>query len=283
MQPIHYKIPIVVRNENITVMTTLHKSPHPNGTTILYIHGGGLIYGTRHDLPRHHIHQLLEQGFDLVKMDYPLAPSVSVDELLEALYDSLLWLKGDPVQLKLNKVILFGRSGGSYLALKLCDMIMARHNSSPAALILFYGYHTFEIPSFFEPAPNLGGKRIIHYSQIQQFYTPNIVVDDATMIRALLYYHLRQHGTWMNALGITRENVARYAISEDRLQSFPKAFIAASTSDDDVPYEMSVKLSQLIPESTLFTVHEMPHDFDSQIKSPQTAALFESLSQWFND
>lgn len=282
MQPIHYKIPIKIRNENVTISTTVHNSPHPNGHTILYIHGGGLIYGTRHDLPRHHIHHLMAQGFDLIKLDYPLAPSVSLDELFEALYDALLWLMSDPIQLNLSQLILFGRSGGTYLALKLCDLMMARLNTSPKGLLLFYGYHTFEIPSFFEPTPTLGGKRIIHHDQVQQFYTPHIVVDDATMIRALLYYHLRQHGTWMNALGITYENCASYAISEDQLKLFPKSFIAASTSDDDVPYVMSVKLSHLIPDATLFTVHDMPHDFDSQIKAPQTVALFEALDLWFN-
>ena len=50
---------------------------------ILYFHGGGLLFGSRNDLPEIHLHLLTENGYPIIAFDYPLAPSAKLDLILE--------------------------------------------------------------------------------------------------------------------------------------------------------------------------------------------------------
>ena len=45
---------------------------------LLYFHGGGLVYGSKEDLPALHLQTLCEQGFRIIAFDYPLAPQASI-------------------------------------------------------------------------------------------------------------------------------------------------------------------------------------------------------------
>ena len=56
---------------------------------ILYFHGGGLLYGTRTDLPELHLKTLTEAGFGIIAYDYPLAPSAKLDLILEDICSSV--------------------------------------------------------------------------------------------------------------------------------------------------------------------------------------------------
>ncbi len=49
---------------------------------ILYFHGGGLLYGSREDLPRRHIDTLTRAGYIIVSYDYPLAPAARLDTIM---------------------------------------------------------------------------------------------------------------------------------------------------------------------------------------------------------
>ncbi len=56
---------------------------------LLYFHGGGLVYGSKDDLPALHLQTLCEQGFRIIAFDYPLAPQASIGEILEDVIDSI--------------------------------------------------------------------------------------------------------------------------------------------------------------------------------------------------
>ena len=49
---------------------------------ILYFHGGGLLYGSREDLPRRHIDTLTRAGYIIISYDYPLAPAARLDTIM---------------------------------------------------------------------------------------------------------------------------------------------------------------------------------------------------------
>lgn len=57
----------------------------PTGTplnqTIIYLHGGGLIWGSRFDLPEEYIQLFLSAGYHFLTLDYPLAPEVELPEI----------------------------------------------------------------------------------------------------------------------------------------------------------------------------------------------------------
>ena len=55
----------------------------PQRGDIVYLHGGGLLFGTRDDLPAYHLEQLTRAGFRVLALDYPLAPNAKLPQILE--------------------------------------------------------------------------------------------------------------------------------------------------------------------------------------------------------
>ena len=94
----------------------------PTGTplnqTIIYLHGGGLIWGSRFDLPEEYIQLFLSAGYHFLTLDYPLAPEVELPEIEAAIQTGINWFlnpANQSLELKSNEFILFGRSAGAYL------------------------------------------------------------------------------------------------------------------------------------------------------------------------
>ena len=56
-------------------VTRYTDSSFPTKARILYFHGGGLLYGSREDLPMLHISRLTQAGYEILAFDYPLAPA----------------------------------------------------------------------------------------------------------------------------------------------------------------------------------------------------------------
>ena len=55
----------------------------PQRGDIVYLHGGGLLFGTRDDLPAYHLEQLTRAGFRVLALDYPLAPNAKLPQIPE--------------------------------------------------------------------------------------------------------------------------------------------------------------------------------------------------------
>ena len=118
-------------------------------TTIIYIHGGGLIYGERDDLPNMYKKMFLDAGYDLLTIDYPLAPETQLPDILECLFRAIEWFVEHALAtlaLKSSDYVLFGRSAGAYLAFLLTAKKILP--PPPRGLISFYGYYSLEEPSF---------------------------------------------------------------------------------------------------------------------------------------
>ena len=71
---------------------------------VFYLHGGGLVYGERDDLPAPYVRAFADAGYTLVCADYPLAPESAggVDEAEEQ------WLEGTPTPTTNPGLGLFG-------------------------------------------------------------------------------------------------------------------------------------------------------------------------------
>ena len=77
---------------NLTLRADIHLATAARRErVVLYFHGGGLLCGTRDDLPLPYIRELNAQGYDLICFDYPLAPESSLAEIHEAVYGCLTW------------------------------------------------------------------------------------------------------------------------------------------------------------------------------------------------
>jgi hypothetical protein len=95
--------------------------PHP---LIVWIHGGGWIFGSRRRLPPHlfdnAVHdQMLDAGYAVAAVDYRLAREAGFPGMLLDVKAAVRWLRGRAAEFDLDpeRVVLWGESAGGHLAL----------------------------------------------------------------------------------------------------------------------------------------------------------------------
>lgn len=265
------------------IKATFHQALNDRkNLSILYLHGGGLVYGDKDDLPKEYVQLFVESGYDLVMLDYLLAPESSLDDIIKNLEETINHFTNHiykEIGLTTPKYVLFGRSAGSYLAL----LAATRNNiMQPSGLIIFYGYHS--LAETFSSTPNshflkmptipnslisaITGNKPLTYGPIQKRYA--------------LYIYARQTGNWLSLLAskVERSELSRYSLDDDDLKKLPPTFLAASTSDNDVPFEMSKIMGEIIPSAYLHIVHNSDHDFDRDPKDRKAIEAYYCLLSW---
>lgn len=262
-----------------------------SGTAIVYLHGGGLLWGERDDLPACYVEQILERGHALVCLDYPLAPSVTATGIVDTVVRAVRNLRDEALpRLGCTRYVLFGRSAGAYLALIAAARLSAQaardHISPPIAVWDFYGYPAL--------SPELAGAPCGRYAKLP-------AIDDATArrivaaeddgiptsgpatMRFALYIHARQTGHWGKLLGAGADGAGAPALSANDLAALPPLFIAASTGDEDVPYGISKRLARAVPGSRLYTAYYLEHDFDRDTARPEGRAAYAQALDLLDD
>lgn len=244
-------------------------------TALIYLHGGGLLYGNREDLPELHLETFTQAGYAIIALDYPLAPAARLPEITsDAIqsvnhYGDILKTAGiDPDV----PYFLWGRSAGAYLALLVGAS--AELTTEPAGILSYYGYGFltdgwYDQPSFYYqslPAvpescltsvpkePHCVGPLETHYS---------------------VYVYARQKGLWKDLIYSGREKFFFLDYSL-RLKDTLRAplFAAHSTGDNDVPFtEFNALAAKYNPVKYIAAAGE--HDFDRDTESPFTAELLE--------
>ena len=252
---------------------------------LLYFHGGGLVYGSKEDLPALHLQTLCEQGFRIIAFDYPLAPGVSIREILEDVIASInAYIEGtvDKAACSLP-FFLWGRSAGAYLCL--LALASGKLQAAPSGVLSFYGYglltdHWFDVPS-------------PHYSALPPvMLPPGLLSGDAAeaaqvpvMERSLeegfsLYVYGRQTGLWPKFFYREPMKIFYRDYSLRFCDSLPAPlFCAHSIGDTDVPFaEFSALREKYEPDS--FIASGAMHDFDRIEDSPSTRRLLRSVSSF---
>ena len=94
--------------------------PHP---VVIWVHGGGWIYGSRRRLPPHlfdnAIHdRMLDAGYAVASVDYRLAREAGFAGMLLDLKAAIRWLRGHGPDFHLDpeRVVVWGESAGAHLA-----------------------------------------------------------------------------------------------------------------------------------------------------------------------
>ena len=102
--------------------------------------------------------------------------------------------------------------------------------------------------------------------------------------RFSLYIKVRQDGNWTKVLlnEDSLEDLSKYSINDDNLRKFPPTFLAAATSDPDVPYRISKKLSKTIPNSKLITIYDEVHDFDRDTNNNSGIDTYNKIINWLH-
>lgn len=274
--------------DNIKLNMTLYKcKKERKNITILYFHGGGLLYGVRDDLPKLYIDKFLDSGYDLLLLDYPLAPESNIDVILDSALDEVCYFLDNYstlFNLSNNEFILFGRSAGAYLSLMICNMLIKNNKKIPLALISLYGYTRLDEVEFTTP-----NKYYLKLPKVSDENFNNIISTHPITYgpmnkRFSLYIKVRQDGNWIKVL-LNKDSLMdldNYSINENDLKGFPPTFLAAATSDPDVPYRISKKISKAIPHSKLITIYDEVHDFDRDINNNFGKDTYNKLINWLN-
>ena len=249
--------------------------------TILYFHGGGLIYGMRNDLPKVYRELFVGEGYDLVTFDYPLAPETSLPEIYECVQQAISWFKEkgrETLSIDPASFILFGRSAGAYLALLLAsDPALP----NPEKVISFYGYDSLKYQEFQTPSAHYQKFPEMPEALMKKMIGNQPVATGPLQTRYALYLYARQKGKWLEFLGATDDaSIEAYSLSSEGLHRLPPVFLAQSDADDDVPYRIGKKLNQEIPDSFFCRISGMEHDFDRDTRSTQSIKAYEELIDW---
>lgn len=249
--------------------------------TILYLHGGGLVYGSADDLPDEYLHLILEKGYDFATLQYPLSPEAKLNTIFEKILEGLEWFQENhqkKAQADTGDYILFGRSAGAYLALYAAHHMKIK----PKALLLLYGYYSLQEASFRVPSRHYLAFPKLEEKVIRQLIQEKPLVDGPKETRFSLYIHYRQTGEWVKEMMPPNEKPSTYSLTLQDLQELPPAFISASLHDPDVPYSISKKMADNIPGSHLETIASNEHDFDRTTTQTLGKMTYQKMLAWLD-
>ncbi len=251
-----------------------------NGRALVYYHGGGFLYGQRCDLPAPYLELIARAGYTLVAMDYPLCPERTLGQSLELSLEALARLVGCGLEgLGCTSYVLFGRSAGAFLALKLARQMQVRHPEllQPAAVWSFYGYWDLTQGFVREPSAHYAKMPAVSRQTVEGLRGEpgELVLEGPKATRFGLYVYARQQGAWGRMLGVTEENAAELGLGKEDLTCLPPTFIAASTGDNDVPLKQSKSLMRAVPMKRMHQVYYLEHDFDRDTTNPAGREAYE--------
>lgn len=270
---------------NLPLTATFYRSTSSSSNkTILYYHGGGLVYGSRTDLPEEYIKGFLDAGYHFLTFDYPLAPESPLEDIVSSAKKAVSWFlteSGGKLAIDSSDYILFGRSAGAYLC-----FLLAKDGSlpSPECIIDFYGYESLDYREFQTPSPFYSKYPQLTENIVDRMIQSQPLAEGPMQTRYALYLYARQTGKWMDFLKVSDTQDERFGLTKEDLHSLPPTFIAHSTNDPDVPYAIAEQLNKDVPNAYLHTIAGNEHDFDrdsqSEIAKTAYAALFDWLLQY---
>lgn len=251
--------------------------------TILYFHGGGLIFGHRDDLPDVYVSMLTENGYGLLALDYPLAPETPLPAIMEAIGRSIEWFTDQGFRtlgLKNADHYLMGRSAGGYLALY--HAVHASAAVKPLGVIAFYGYHTLSEASFHVPSRHFLAFTPVADPTMQSLIAQHPIAYSASEQRYLLYLAARQRGNWIRLLFGNSSPDRSFDLTKEQLSTLPPTFLTAADQDPDVPVRQSKMLHKWIPNNELHLVESTHHDFDRTQTEEWGLDVYSKLIKWLD-
>lgn len=251
---------------------------------ILYFHGGGLLYGTRNDLPSLHIRSMTEAGYRIVAFDYPLAPVAKLDLIFADVCASVRHYLENPILYTEDSretlpYVLWGRSAGAYLCL--LAGAFGKFDPGPAAILSYYGYGFLCDGWFLTPSNYYRTLPAVHENALSA--VPNRLHTDGDLnTHYSVYVYARQTGRWIDLIYDGRQKFFYLDYTLRTCGKLPcPLFCAHSTGDTDVPYSEFLELCGRYQPQRFVASHGM-HDFDRDEKNPATARLLEATIKFLD-
>lgn len=219
--------------------------PGERRPALLWIHGGGLIFGSRKVSPRPAFLQvLLERGFVVFSIDHRLAPETKLPAIFDDVLQAWRWLHGKGVQhfgADPDRTVIGGASAGAYLALLAANRATPR----PRAVASFWGYGDILAPWETQPSPHyLAMERVSREGADASLVAPPQQDPAIGIDRSVFYLYCRQQGRWVPEVTgldtqLDAEELERWCPLRLQSADSPPVVLVHGQDDMDVPHEQS--------------------------------------------
>ena len=227
---------------------------------VVWIHGGALIVGGRASVPVWLRASLLDAGYDIISIDYRLAPETQLAGIIEDLEDAFKWIyqKGSKLlNIDTSKIAVAGGSAGGYLALTSGYRI----RPAPTVLVSLWGYGDLIGPWQSESSTfprHLQAKMTDEEAQKILSLPPIANVSDRNGNGWVFYQYCRQRGLWPKLvagfdLHTQPEMFFPYMPVKNVTKDYPPTLLIHGVRDTDVPHEQSELMA------AEFVKHDVPH------------------------
>ncbi|KAN0066144.1 hypothetical protein ACQY0O_000238 [Thecaphora frezii] len=254
---------------------------------LVWFHGGGLIQGSRNNVPPHIRRAVEKYDIAVISPDYRLAPQCRAPEILHDLADLLAFIFDDlpsalahseaEAQLDLNRVILSGSSAGGWLALLLglgmCPGSRPELLAKIGGIACIYPITTMDHPFFLEKRVPFLGELPDPPSDFASFVDPDAEVTANTFDnkkRGSFYMHAQREGIFPSLLfseeqrdegWLQRTDVSVHvqAADESQRNGWPPIYIIHGALDTAVDVDQVRRLkAALNTAGTLIIYDEVP-------------------------
>jgi acetyl esterase/lipase len=258
---------------------------------VIWIHGGGLIFGSRTSPRGGFLSALLRSGTVVVSIDHRLAPETKLPEIIDDLRDAWRWVRAQGPTLlgiDLARLGMAGGSSGGYLTL-MSGFCVDPH---PRALASFWGFGDITTPWEAEPSAFYRERPLVSREQAQQSVGTSACSEQTEGVdRGYFYLYCRQQGLWpIEVAGHDPHKEPRwfdgYCPIRNVTARYPPTILIHGTADTDVPYEesknMAARLAEAEVEHQLVTLAGAGHGFagarpgEAESAETQAAAFLQA-------
>lgn len=258
-----------------------------NRPAIVWIHGGALISGNRANLHPFQLQKYLDAGFNVISIDYRLAPETKLKFIIEDLRDAFKWVRTQgPTQAGIDprRIGVVGHSAGGYLALMSGVSVKPR----PQAIVAFYGYGDIAGEWQSRPDPFYCQKPAVPKDETYAVVGHGVISETVAPERFRFYLYCRQNGLWPKEVaGHDPDKDAKsfdpFCPVRNVTKKYPPTLLLHGDKDTDVPYEQSVLMAKTLErhlvEHQLITLTNRGHGFDGGRKAAEDPVIAETFDR----
>lgn len=281
---------IYKQKDNFELKADFYPASETSRPVIVYIHGGGLLWGSREDMKAEQIELYRQTGFNIFSIDYRLAPESKLPAIQEDIADALDWIEQEGIK-QFNydpmNIAVIGSSAGGYLAL-----LTGTFRNKPKAIVSFYGYGDITGDWAVKPSPHYSAMTTVPRELAKMLVSDKIISVGPIEKRYAIYMHARQHGVWIEELSglipvLAKDELSKYCPLFNIQPDYPPTLLLHGTKDEDVPYEQSVLMAEALQQNgvahKLITIPDGKHQFDEDWQNPIVQNAFDEVITFLNN
>ncbi|WP_042356618.1 alpha/beta hydrolase [Bacillus rubiinfantis] len=270
--------------ENFEINGDFYPISEKGKPVIIYIHGGGLLWGSREEVKSQQIEFYNAAGYNVFSIDYRLAPETKLPDIVEDIDSAIQWVKQtapNHFDIDVQRIAVVGSSAGAYLAL-----MTGTFKTKPQAIVSFYGYGDISADWALKPSRHYLAMTKVPKTLADMIISDKVISSGPIQQRYALYMYARQQGAWIEEITGLNPEVSKAELTQfcplyQINNAFPPTLLLHGTNDDDVPYEQSQKMDQALIRagltSQLITIPNGKHVFDDDWENPIVQQAFQDV------